>query len=1242
MKSVARYLTRTIFTRKGLGLSVNLLLVLTLVTPLAAPAALAQATTGSIRGVVTDQSGAVVAGATVTAKNQATGVQTAPFRSTGEGIYNLPNLIPGTYTLTVESANFKRAVFTDIEVRVGQEVTIDAALQPGGVTETVTITASSEEVVNKESAQISANFESRKVQELPSNLAGAGIDTLALLVPGVVPGLGAGTNNGTTLSVNGNRQRSNNFTVDGQDNNDLSVGGPVFFVDNQDTVADFQVVTNNFSAQYGRNQGAIVNIVTKGGTNEFHGSMFWFHRDQKNFDSLTNIEKRSGQDQPLPLLANIYGGTIGGPIIKDRAFFFASYQLQTQRATAIGRGAGLALLPSEFDRLKATFPNNAAIRAVADFGAFAITDLGVVRPRTDLTGAVQTVTVGGRTFQAGGPFDVLVLPLNPALPATGANAVGFQAAVPEREFATPFDQPEYTARGDVKLTERDNLWGSYLYQDGTTGNAFGASNGFTGDALQTNHKAGINWTRQVSSRSLNNFFFSYSKQFLTAGGGCEGLKGCLPDITNYQAAYPSINFAGVTGAFTGIGVQAQGVGAAFPQGRQVWTYQFADTYSMTRGRHQMVMGADIRRIITDATVLFNITGAFGSFNAARLVQNNPGTVNIAAGEPTVRYPQTDQFYFFQDDWKLRDNLTLNLGLRYEYSGQPGNTLHELTRDRESDPATAFWRQTLPIESRIIPKLPADKNNFAPRLGFAWSPRFGSDGLLGKVFGDDATVIRGGYGIAYDPAFYNIFVFLQTGAPVVFANTISNPATPSAANPVLFPVPDDLTAGGVLSFAQGNNLIARNILDPRYLDQNVLPSDFKSPYAQQWSIGIQRQLGRRNVVEARYLGTHGVGLFQNTDLNPRIDRLVNGFTATAGGQTINFPAFANLVPSGLRPITCTNVAGTPDNEGVCNGRILPGFGNVSDTGNYSQSMYHSLQTRYNGRLFEQLTMGATYTWSKALDNASEIVGFATGNTFAQHPFNITDAERGYSSFDRRHVMTLNGIWDIPVFREQNGFLGKALGGWQINGVYMLASGQRFSVGNGFTQALNARGIPTYNQFVSTDRTRPFYGNPSAPRDTVAITGIDALLAQTIVPFFLNVQGVTPTTDLYLLNDLNNGIVTPVSANAVRYVLNGPGAALRYGSPYGNVPRNSERGPLLNQLNMAFFKNTRVGERFNVQLRAEFFNILNHPNPGAGIAIVNGLAPARNAINAGVAGAAFNAFEDIELARRVVQLGLRVTF
>ncbi len=229
-------------------------------------AVMAQATTGTLKGTITDPNGQIVSGATITVKNDATGTE-ASYVTGSEGSFTVPSLPPGKYTVTVApTSGFTRKMVTGVDVRIGTDTDLKIDLEVGAPTETVTVTGNTEEIVQTNS-QISASFESRKVEELPSNAAGGGIDTLALLAPGVVPGFGNVNQNGVTLSVNGNRARANNFTLDGTDNNDLTLGGPNFFISNQDSVQEFQLITNNYSAQYGRNQGAIVNIVTKCGTN---------------------------------------------------------------------------------------------------------------------------------------------------------------------------------------------------------------------------------------------------------------------------------------------------------------------------------------------------------------------------------------------------------------------------------------------------------------------------------------------------------------------------------------------------------------------------------------------------------------------------------------------------------------------------------------------------------------------------------------------------------------------------------------------------------------------------------------------------------------------------------------------------------------------------------------------------------------------------------------------------------------
>jgi hypothetical protein len=355
-----------------------------------------------------------------------------------------------------------------------------------------------------------------------------------------------------------------------------------------------------------------------------------------------------------------------------------------------------------------------------------------------------------------------------------------------------------------------------------------------------------------------------------------------------------------------------------------------------------------------------------------------------------------------------------------------------------------------------------------------------------LFGEqDKTVISGGYSIAYDPAFYNLLSNISTSSPLVFLNTTANPATGA----VVFPLPSTLTGAAVQSFAEANNIIATNLFDPRFFSQTTVGSDFHSPYSQQWTLRFQRELGNNNVMELRYVGNKGTGLFQTLNRNPRIDTLINGFTATiinaAGNeQDITFRGFPELVPAGLVPQVAGQGACVDDpntttlNEAAqCAGRILP-QSLIRSRENTANSIYHSLQTRFAGRM-STVSYGVSYTWSKALDDASEVFSLFE-SAISQNPFNVNRLERSLSLYDRRHALSVNWVWDVPFFKNQEGVVGRVLGGWQLNGTYYLSNGQRFTPSQFFNtfvfgQGLSYEDVAFANGFVGLDTLRPF-GQP----------------------------------------------------------------------------------------------------------------------------------------------------------------------
>lgn len=1206
---------------KKLASAAVFVMLATLVFPFTTPAAaLAQATTGALKGVATDSRGAVIVDADVMIKNDATGITTKT-KTNGEGLYNFPRLQQGVYTLSFQKQGFKKQEFQQVNISIGQDTSIDATLEAGLASETIMVTATGEELIQKEQVQQSSTFEARKVAELPSNLAGAGIDTLALLAPGVVPGVGNVNGNGTTFSVNGQRARSNNFTIDGGDNNDLSIGGPNYFVDNQDIVAEFQVITNNFSAEYGRNQGAIVNIVTKSGTNAFHGTAFEYHRNRSFLDSLNNTEKRSGLHGPNPDIYNVFGGTIGGPIVKDRIFFFGSFQELKDRNSALLQGGNPAIAPQALPLLETLpgFATNPALQALRKLSAFANPNAGggSLTFRTDKP-TNETVTIGG---------------------------IVFPVLYPQRSLPEQINAPEFSARADWKINDKNGVWYRQLYQkaDNLNGLTSTGSAGNIGNVPVQSKISSASWTSQINNTAVNEFRFVFNRLSVVFGGGCEGkFATCIPDpVSNMGQTIPGISFSGIRSSLTSTSLQGVGPANNLPQGRVVDVYQFADNFSKTLGNHQLKMGADIRRLVNNVPFLPNVNGSFsfGGFGAAlnganSLLQNRPSSVVVAVGQVTIGYKELDQFYYFQDDWRIKDNLTLNLGIRYEYTGQPINTLHDLTVKRESDPTTAIWLQSLPIDVRTEPKLPADKNNWAPRVGFAWRPKFSGNHLGKMLFGEqDKTVISGGYSIAYDPVFYNIMLNISTSSPEVFLNTTLNTAT----GPVIFGVPG-LTGQTVQDFAKSSGVIKVNTFDPRFFSQTRVTPNFHSPYSEQWSLRLQREVARNNVLEVRYVGTHGVSLFATHNGNPRINTLVNGFTSSG----FTFPSFANVVPPGVTFQTAgsgacvDNPATTTLNEAnTCNGRILPqAVLRVRD--NTAQSIYHALQSRYEGRIGNQLNFGLSYTWSKALDNASEVFSFndAIGS---QNPFDTNAGERSYSQFDRRHAFAANWIWDVPLFKNRDSLLGKLAGGWQLNGTYLLAAGQRytpFEIANrAFLGASKSYEDATWEATFGGDSFRPFFGNPKAPRTTVGISQLDAALIG-----FITAAQVTNQSGFLDLGQLNLGKVVNVTKDQVRYILNGPGAAKIFGTPFGNVPRNYETGPLLNSVNLGIYKNFKVKENLTVRLSMDAFNAFNHPNPSAGF-FAGGSTPDSVLEDAG---STFNSYGDITFARRGIQLGAKIIF
>jgi hypothetical protein len=1111
---------------------------LSLAVPLLLGAALtahAQVTTGSLSGSVIDPAGAMIPGAKVDIKNENTGV-VFNLTSNDAGLFKASFVPPGIYTVRVESQGFRVTERKNVEVLLSRETTVEVRLEVGQVSETVAVEGTAP-LIETSSAQLSFNVENKKVVSLPG-VQGA-LDRLALLSPGVVVGFGNINSNGLVFSANGQRARSNNFLLDGQDNNDSTIGGPGYFFSNLEAVGEFQVITNQFSAEYGRNAGAIVNTVVKSGSNHFHGNGTYFRRDDMNWTALTNFQRRSGLKTPPKFLDTILGGQIDGPILKDKLFFNAWTQRQWQRRDARFESTGTSLTPTPdgMRALQAAFPNSVPVRNLVQYGPF-------------------TIPLGNPTLLATGRATT-------QLRTPAGNLVDIEMGRLSRAVSQPSDNWDAGTKVDFRLSQKDLITGKYYHQDNTFKNA--ASNGAGGwfyDNPGRSKQVGGSWIRTFSPTFVNEARFSFIKTGFFFEGG-----------TSFPFSEVQKNIANVTigGGFLGYGLATN-----LPQYRLVNRYQFQDNVNKQMGRHSLKFGAQIQRDNIPLGFLPFVNGNFNYASFQTYVDNVVNTFNGASGEPTQEPKQTDLAFYFQDDWKVSNTLTLNLGVRYENSGQPINLLNDITVARESDSAKAVWNTALPLEARTYPRLKTDNNNFAPRIGFAWAPSDKS-GRMGGLLKD--SVIRGGYSVSYDPAFYNLMLNAQTAAPVVFAYTLSGST--------VIPMPADITGANL-----GRIAAPPKGVDPRTFNQTLFDPNLHSPYSQNWSLGLQRRFGNNIGTEVRYVGTRAVGQFMTRNGNPLISQFLNN-------------GFASVVPSGLTPTTHASCAN-------CVGRVVPNYGVIRIRDNNAHSSYHGFQTRFDARnLLRQFTVGTSYTFSKTMDNVSEVFGFLGSGSvvIGQNPFNLGSGERGLSNNHIPHALSLNLNWEMPWGKAQKSWHSKLWGGWRLGIIDIWQAGRPMQPVQAVI-ANNALADTAFNSFVAgNDAARPFAANPSAPLTSVGI--------------------ILPSGQMV---DYSNR-TRAVGYNDVRWIYNDLNSARALGTPFG-VGRGILTGPRLQRADISMYKDFKLnmGERaLTFQFRAEATNAFNHPAYG-----VPNLF-----IDSGTTTTFLNPTET-EVAPRVFRLGMRINF
>ena len=1104
---------------------------------LAPLASYAQVTKGSISGTVVDASGAVIADATLTATDTQTG---AVFQATSDktGGFHFSLIPPGTYRVEVSRTGFGSKIVSGVVVETSQDTGLGSiSLGIAGAQTTVEVSAATTPLIETTQAQITDTFPAQDIELFTNVNENQGLDNLALLVPGVNASrdLDFNDTNGAAVASNGSRGRSNDEQIDGQNNNDNSVTGPALQVSDAEFAGEYQIVTDNFGPEYGRNAGSVINVVTKSGTNNIHGSIYgyWTNSDlqalstyEKSFEGLTS-QPRSNTE---------FGGfTIGFPIVKDRLFFFNGFDEQLWHEDDVTVSGSVTPTPAGLAEAGGCPLVNAnALDALETYGPWAFSAGNPV-----VYGTPIESTIGG---DASCPIEYGYV--YRSLPES-SHLFNW---LPRLDFSNGKDTfvARYILQRNNFFDIPDNGPGGWFYNE---------------PALAQAVKLG--WTRAFTQKMVNELSFGYGRQNVQFGSSSDNSD---PSTANIADGVTHVNI-GNTGGEASLGY---GPADNLPQGRVVNNTQIQDNFTYQAGKHHLKAGINWTFQKSPNIFLPNINGTFDFTSWDAYLMSAPSEIAIAAGNDRLDFKEHDTFVYGGDDWQVTPNLTLNLGLTWTFYGQPANLFHEQEAPIQTG-SNPLWNPSLPLSDTTFPLLPSHYNLFGPGAGFAWTP-----GFLGSAH---KTVLRGGYRIAYDPPFYNIYLNVAEAAPQVLAQTLSSPT------PINDTLPANPTGPNVRS-ALGSYLVY-GTQDPRQATEITVSPNFTADNVQSWSFGIQHEITSELVAEARYVGNKGGNLFQTINDNPYL-----------AGLQANYP---NQIPSGVT-VAPDVVPGCAQ----CGGREDGTHALLRERTNTAYSNYNSLQTELRANnLFHQALFTASYTWSKTTDNASEIFSNGAGgvtSAIAQDPLNYTKGEHGLSGLDFPQNLTVNFVEQIPAFKQQEGLIGRLLGGWDVSGTYYIASGQTYTPIQYYFDYLTSGafinpvyGITDYtfnaDYGAGYDDLRPFLGSRSADVKQVGAYAGD------VCNYWGGASCSVSPTQLISFNNANqtgDANVVNVTNNQVRYIMNGPYSEAAAGTPWGNVARNDARDAWTNTGNFSLIKAIRLHESMQAQLKANFTNVFNHPN------------------------------------------------
>jgi hypothetical protein len=1108
-------------------------------------------TATSLRGTISDPSGGIVVGAQVTLTNTATSKSRSTI-SGNDGSYVFDPVTAGTYELTVEKSGFAKYLHSGIILELNQNGRLDVRLKVGAGSETVEVKADVVQV-DTTGAMLGKVENQRMIQDLP--LLDRDTLQLGLLQAGVfAPDPDDGS--GNPFSVSGQRSESLTFLLDGANNTNF-LNNNIIASPNPDAVEEFKILTNNYDAEYGRTSGGIVNQITKSGTNSYHGDLFEFLRN----DVLNAKDYFLPVGQPIQnFKRNVFGGTVGGPIKKDKLFFFVAYQGTRRRE---GQNSGLLDVLTDPERT----------------GNFA-----------DICPADST----GQTFDAGGncvssigtqlinptngnnvPFNNLATAglVNPTI-QTYINKFLPHANVGTNQFISfptaAIDDDQGVVHLDYNVTNRDTISFVYIIDDsrdaypfrvdkgGSSGGNVPIGSGFS-DTLRT-QIGSFTWIHTFSGGKVNEFRFAANRSAGlsavpadTTSPASLGFANVSPD--DVKGTAPPIMF---TNSFN-LGPSPEG-----PTKDHSATFQWTDNYTWTRGRHELKFGADITRIRQNYNFDFFNNGSFdftfGNFTGNELADFVGGFWdNYFQFSNAVYGIRTGALGFYaQDTWKILPNLTLNYGLRYEYNMPQSDVHNNILGFFPGQQSTKFPDAPSGILYPGDPGTPnnalvyPDKNNFAPRFGFAWD-----------MFGDAKLVMRGGFGIFYDiedgalnlqfggqPPFGAVSNFFPPSYAGVTGDVVSDPFTPfGLQNPFPF-----ASAGKVGTF-----------LDPKIAFAYTTFPHFRTPYSENFNYGFQWQATRDTMVEAVYVGSLGRKLISSGETNFPNPTIMQEQLAQFG--FVNPDCARRQITSGADIAQCTGGISPIDPNGTATGatQLLTNFSNgLSDSSQF--------QLTVDKRFSRHFALRGAYTLAKTIDLTS---GFRSRSGEYTDPLDPR-LDRALADFDTPQRLVISGIWELPFAYgiHSDGILKKIADGWQFSGIASFQKGQPFTLySNGNSSEQN-------NFLDRPDVVGPIRRvNPRNPNPNPGQGGFSSDCALG--------QGVPTEGNFWF--DPTNLVCNPCPNSDPTCSQGEVGVPL---FTFGTLGRNALRGPGINNFDLSLSKKIPVTESKYFEFRSEFFNAFNH--------------------------------------------------